>query len=293
MKGFQKYNTEDVSMKEITAKMNDQEKSILFEDKVEIFLKEKGLTVKNLFQKQGASDLFCEEIGCIECMMRRKGDSIDGISSTFFAVNDCSFKETSEATQRKTVDFLAQRYLSGLKAKDVQIQKHIQNNKQEIIHPRLVCLTFDVSDLPREYHHNDWHEDALLRALYGIDGAKCVIQNNTRFYCKENAKIIKLNKDGQPCPLESSFFSTNKTISAILFVYPVLLRKINGNDFENISIIMCDERIKDVKLQASDFLLFINPNAEKPLNQEQLSCFERMGIKFFNQEIGVFNFNYE
>ena len=110
-------------MKEITAKMNDQEKSTLFEDKVEIFLKEKGLAVKNLSQKQGASDLFCEEIGCIECMMRRKGDSIDGISSTFFAVNDCSFKETSEATQRKTVDFLAQRYLSGLKAKDVQIQK--------------------------------------------------------------------------------------------------------------------------------------------------------------------------
>jgi len=56
---------------------------------------------------------------------------------------------------------------------------------------------------------------------------------------------------------------------------------------------MCDEKIKDVKLQTSDFLLFINPNAEKPLNQEQLSCFERMGIKFFNQEIGVFNFNYD
>lgn len=281
-------------MKEITAKMNDQEKSTLFEDKVEIFLKEKGLTVKNFSKKQGTSDLFCEEIGCIECTMRRKGDSIDGISSTFFAVNDCSFKETSEATQRKTVDFLSQRYLSGLKAKDEQFQKHIQNNKQEIIYPRLVCLTFDAFDLPREYHSNDWHEDALLKVLYGIDGAKRVILNNTSFYYyKDNAKIIKQNKEEHPCLLESSFFTTNKNISAILFVYPMLLRKIDGNDFENISIIMCDEKIKDVKLQASDFLLFINPNAEKPLNQEQLSCFERMGIKFFNQEIGVFNFNYE
>ena len=53
MKGFQKYNTEDVSMKEITAKMNDQEKSTLFEDKVEIFLKEKRFDSKKTFPKAG------------------------------------------------------------------------------------------------------------------------------------------------------------------------------------------------------------------------------------------------
>lgn len=237
--------------------------SIVFELKSYQFIKDSGIHIVASNDSKGGPD-FNSEFGYLECVAVTKGE---------IGTEGRKYVDKILAGRLNRHKSEIPRISSAIKDKKDKYSKYINNKVIDITKPRIIVVNTSV--FANQFQSSSCIEDTM-QILYAI-GSEYLLYDTRRktfvhYHNRQNRQYDKIGKKSNITDIELNYFGQDeyKEISAVILVCNSIFEEINKNYFK----------------------IFLNPNANCPINKTKIFQFDYFSLKNENDDgYAVFGWN--